>query len=183
MSGCRGMLGCTDELARCLEASTPLGAHNSCLPAAAVFFQYCFKCVALAVGVADFRIAKIDKDADANGRFEWHGFSGNYFSTRVDCPADVFIFSDYYRATVAAAVHTGTKIDCSILARAGKRFVASGDLVLCFCWKHRRVARKENEIAPRRDARKWWAMRDSNPRPSPCKGAALPLRQPPASTV
>ena len=26
----------------------------------------------------------------------------------------------------------------------------------------------------------WWAMRDSNPRPSPCKGAALPLRQPPA---
>ena len=27
--------------------------------------------------------------------------------------------------------------------------------------------------------RGWWAMRDSNPRPSPCKGAALPLRQPP----
>ena len=25
----------------------------------------------------------------------------------------------------------------------------------------------------------WWAMRDSNPRPSPCKGAALPLRQQP----
>ena len=23
----------------------------------------------------------------------------------------------------------------------------------------------------------WYEMRDSNPRPSPCKGAALPLRQ------
>lgn len=26
---------------------------------------------------------------------------------------------------------------------------------------------------------RWWAMRDLNPRPSPCKGAALPLRQSP----
>src|SRR6202142_3828602 len=44
---------------------------------------------------------------------------------------------------------------------------------------------KRNELACRAVARSkaksegWWAMRDSNPRPSPCKGAALPLRQPP----
>ncbi len=25
-------------------------------------------------------------------------------------------------------------------------------------------------------AEKWWAMRDSNPRPTACKAAALPLR-------
>ena len=29
----------------------------------------------------------------------------------------------------------------------------------------------------------WWAMRDLNPRPSPCKGAALPLRQSPVHLV
>src|SRR3954464_12465303 len=65
------------------------------------------------------------------------------------------------------------------------------------------MAGKENEIMPGRNVERnlrsplryepacraeahkaesegWWAMRDSNPRPSPCKGAALPLRQPPA---
>ena len=33
------------------------------------------------------------------------------------------------------------------------------------------------------EEKSWWALRDSNPRPSPCKGAALPLRQAPETKL
>ena len=148
---------------RSLETSTPLGADHPRLPAAALFFQHSFQRNALAAALAfrfNCRDTNFLRAADRN------------------C---FFAFANRARAKSATPFHAGSKIGFSVLARASERFAASGNLVLRFCRQHRRVARPKNEIAPRRDFGRWWAMRDSNPRPSPCKGAALPLRQPPIS--
>ena len=65
--------------------------------------------------------------------------------------ARISVDKNFHRAKLAAPVHAGAKIDFSVLARAVEGFVAGGDLVLRLCREHRRVARTENEIAPRRD--------------------------------
>ena len=155
------MLGCADELASCLETSAPLGAHHPCLPAPALLFQHPVERRALVISMA-------------------HGFA--HRDRNVLCAPHrrcLFAHSDCSRAKSATPVHAGNKTGFTILARAGERFVAVGNLVRRIRWQHRRMARTKNETAPRWHFGKWWAMRDSNPRPSPCKGAALPLRQPP----
>src|SRR5258706_10775709 len=149
------MLGRADELDTGLEASTPLGADHPRLPAPALFFQHPVQRQLLAVVVAD-RLAcfykKLLRPIDRAG-----------------------IFNDPHlpRAKSATQAHPGADLDFAVVARAGERLVAVRALGECVCRKQNRVARETNAAPARWNFGRWWALRDSNPRPTRCKRDAL----------
>ena len=97
-----------------LAASASMGADDPCLPTSIVFFQHLIQRDLLALAVAD-------------------RFFGNlglqlYFI----CGDCVFVVPDFCDSKSSAAIHAGAQADFTVLACAGKRFIAGGALVQRF---------------------------------------------------
>src|ERR1017187_3124797 len=103
------MLGFAANLEICLETPAPLGAHDSRLPAGAVFFQGPEQSDALAAALAPARA----------GEMFAHNFCRR--SMRANC----------HRAGFAVAADAVAGAHSVSLARARQRLVANRNLALC----------------------------------------------------
>jgi len=128
---CGGMLGRANELVRCLETSTALGAHYPRLPAPAVFFQHPVQRHALAAAVVA-GIARSVEDALCSA----------------GCPC-AFVDANHHCAKPPAPVLAGARQSGAAVAGAGERFASGGSLAGRVFGQHRRMARAKNAFAPR----------------------------------